>query len=148
MRFVSKRQFGFTLMELLVTMVIAVMAISVVAPRFSALIPGVEIKGETQKVAALLRLARSRAIANGEVISVVQIEEPQAVEITGSNKLYTWPPSITLELSTEKNKGEERAEIHFFPDGSSSGGLVSLSSEELGYNVSVDWLTGRVSIHE
>ncbi|WP_370278870.1 GspH/FimT family pseudopilin [Pontibacterium sp.] len=144
----SHNQSGFTLLELLVTMLIAVMAISVVAPRFSALIPGVEIKGEAQKVAALLRFARSRSIAEGDVISAVYIEEPLAIEVTGSSKLYTWPASITLELSRELGNSDDAPEIRFYPDGSSTGGVVSLKSDGLSYTVAVDWLTGRVTIND
>ncbi|MDI3324152.1 GspH/FimT family pseudopilin [Pontibacterium granulatum] len=144
----SRNQYGFTLLELLVTMLIAVMAITVVAPRFSALIPGVEIKGEAQKVAALLRFARSRAIAEGDVISVARLEEPAAIEVTGSSKLYTWPSSITMELTRELSQTDDEPEIRFYPDGSSSGGVVSLKSEGLSYTVAVDWLTGRVIIND
>jgi len=144
----TRNEFGFTLLELLVTMLIAVMAISVVAPRFSALIPGVEIKGEAHKVAALLRFARSRSIAEGDVISVAHIEEPLAIEVTGSPKLYSWPASITLELTRELGKSDDLPEILFYPDGSSSGGFISLTSDGLSYRVAVDWLTGRVTIDD
>ena len=50
-----------------------------------------------------------------------------------------------------KNKEikEDISEIRFAPDGSSSGGRISLFSKNKKYIVYVDWLTGRVVIdHE
>ena len=36
--------------------------------------------------------------------------------------------------------------IRFYPDGSSTGGRITVASGERKYLVDVDWLTGRVSI--
>ena len=35
----------------------------------------------------------------------------------------------------------------FFPDGSSTGGRITLRSEVSAYRVDVDWLTGQVRVH-
>jgi general secretion pathway protein H len=40
------------------------------------------------------------------------------------------------------------AAIRFFPDGSSSGGTISLSGANRDYFIGVDWLTGRVELLE
>ena len=141
---------GFTLIELLITLLIAVLAVGVVAPRFSALIPGVEIKGEAQKVAALMRFARSKAIAEGDVIVLERIEEPMALKLTGKQALYEWPATIEVELRRETGADREgdNVKILFFPDGSSSGGSISLSRNDRRFQIKVDWLTGRVSVYE
>ena len=39
-----------------------------------------------------------------------------------------------------------RGRIRFFPDGSSTGGRVTLTSDERLYHVDVDWLTGQVRV--
>ncbi len=41
-----------------------------------------------------------------------------------------------------------RGGIRFYPDGSSTGGRVTLSLEGLQMRVDVEWLTGRVRITE
>ena len=38
--------------------------------------------------------------------------------------------------------------ITFYPDGSSTGGRVTLRDEDNGYVVDVDWLTGRIDVRE
>lgn len=139
---------GFTLLELLVTLVIAVMAVGIVAPRFSALVPGVELKGETQKVAALLRYARSRAIAEGTVIAVSMNDDPIGIQVTGKEALYHWSGSIDIKLESRLTQSEETAEILFYPNGSATGGSVSIGSDTRNYQVNVNWLTGRVAVDE
>lgn len=147
-RFSSLKIKGFTLLELLVALVIASLAISIVVPRFAALIPGVEIRGETQKVSALLRLARSRAIATGEVVVLARIKDPLALEMSNEDSLYTWPSSIDLEISGSQQTVDAAQEIAFYPNGSSSGGTVTLNSASRSYQLSVDWLSGRVTIDD
>ena len=59
------------------------------------------------------------------------------------------PAGIDLELltvATELGGGGARGGIRFFPDGSSTGGRVTLSHGSRQYFVDVDWLTGRVSV--
>ncbi|MCK7491838.1 MAG: hypothetical protein MZW92_09370 [Comamonadaceae bacterium] len=38
--------------------------------------------------------------------------------------------------------------IRFFPDGSSTGGAITVSGPKLAYRVNVDWLTGAIAIVE
>jgi general secretion pathway protein H len=58
------------------------------------------------------------------------------------------PASLAIELLTVS--GEQRSgqigDIDFQPDGSSSGGRISLVDGRRTMMVGVDWLTGRVSI--
>ena len=43
---------------------------------------------------------------------------------------------------------DKHGAIRFYPDGSSTGGRVTLASGERKFLVDVDWLTGRVTIKE
>ena len=144
----SARGSGFTLLELLVTMVIAVMAMSIVAPRFSALIPGIELRTETHKFAALLRYARSRAIAEGTVIDVSFLDDLGGIKVTGKTAPYRWPSSIDIQLEPDGEASNDNAGILFYPNGSSSGGSVRIASGSRRYHISVSWLTGKVVIDE
>ena len=55
---------------------------------------------------------------------------------------------ITLETARSELGGETVGAIRFFPDGSSTGGRVTLALGERDYHIDVDWLTGRVSIRD
>ncbi|GAA3550294.1 GspH/FimT family protein [Zobellella aerophila] len=138
---------GFTLLELLVVLVIAMLALTVVAPRFSALLPGVELKTYSQQTAALLRLARSQAIGRGEEVALTFDGETRETRM--SDGVYPWPENIQLQLPTAgPPRGPQEKKMIFYPDGSASGGMITVSSSSRQYLIEVNWLTGRVSIHE
>jgi general secretion pathway protein H len=69
---------------------------------------------------------------------------------SGEHDVRTLPKNIDLKLFTAQTEveNEHRGSIRFYPDGSSTGGRITVSSGERKYLVDVDWLTGRVAINE
>ena len=57
---------------------------------------------------------------------------------------------LELKLYTAQSEivDDRRGAIRFYPDGSSTGGRVTVAAGERRLLVDVDWLTGRVSIKE
>lgn len=141
------RQQGFTLLEILVVLVIAGLALSVVAPRLSGLIPGVELRSETGKVVALLRYAQSQAMAQGRIVRVSLSQQPIELRVSGTGLPHRWPQSIELDLLAGTPEGIKKG-IYFYPDGSANGGILTLSSGSQRRKVTINWLTGRVQSHE
>ena len=66
---------GFTLVELLVVLAIAALAMSAVPPLFSAAMPGVEMKAAARRTVSSLRLARELAIRQGAEIDCFGVGE-------------------------------------------------------------------------
>jgi general secretion pathway protein H len=116
---------GFTLMEMLV--VIAVMALILLLvtgygpPRSHRL----EAQAAAQQVAAAMRAARGRAIAQGQPVALI---------------LPHLPPWLAVSIQAPPGG------IVFAPDGSASGGQVRLDGDGQDFSVTTDWLTGRVSV--
>lgn len=151
----TARGAGFTLLELLVTLVIMTMAVALVAPRFTEALPGAELKAETRKVVALLRYARSQAVVLNQEIQISLDEDPVALSISMQVRAYRPPDVIRLELTPGRASEEtdladqQGGVIRFFPEGHSSGGSITLSREDGRHaSISIDWLTGRVSIDD
>ncbi|WP_120796575.1 GspH/FimT family pseudopilin [Thiocapsa rosea] len=136
---------GFTLVELLVVLAIAALAMSAVPPLFSAAMPGVEMKAAARRTVSSLRLARETAIRQGAEVALVVDVEQRRLELAGHRSL-TLPKrlDVTLEAADREMLDEQRGAIRFFPDGSSTGGRIILASEDSGYQVGVVWLTGRI----
>ena len=143
-----RRSGGFTLVELLVVLVIAALLISVIPPLFSAAIPGVQLKGAARELAAALRYARGRAVARQETSAVTLDVEARQYRVSGRGQSFSLPKNLELELFAARSEqtGGSAAGIRFYPDGSSTGGRVTLSAGERAYKVDVDWLTGRVKV--
>jgi general secretion pathway protein H len=135
-------------MELLVALVIAALLVTSVAPTLSGGQARRELRTATRDVEATLREARSRAIWRNRAQIFAANVETNVIgfggEPRGAKRL---PKAIRLLLYTPPEERLDNAigAIRFFPDGSSTGGGVTLSRDGDRYDVVVDWLTGRVS---
>jgi general secretion pathway protein H len=141
---------GFTLVELLVVLAIGGLLLAVTPPLITAVMPGVELKAAARRTAGGLRLAREIAVAQGQDAAWVLDIEQNRYRIEGDPRSGTLPNGLDLELvaAEEEMQSESVGAIRFYPDGSSSGGRVILKRGETGYQVGVNWLTGRILIAE
>lgn len=143
-------QAGFTLIE--VTLV-AVIGIAILAALLSFAPKGVsagDLKAAARTIAAGLRQAQSTAMATRRDATLVLDMESREFQFTGAPRAVVLPPSLDLKLYTAQTEvqSESRGGIRFYPDGSSTGGRITVASGERHYFVDVDWLTGRVAINE
>ncbi|NHI02080.1 GspH/FimT family pseudopilin [Oceanimonas sp. MB9] len=147
---VGNKATGFTLLELLVVLTIATLALAVALPRFAALLPGAELKSYSRQTAALLRLARSQALATGDTVTLTLSAEQRHTRLSGQATVYDWPDGVKLSLfDTETTLASQvHAELAFYPDGASSGGTLQLTGAGRQYRIHVDWLSGRVSFDD
>ena len=66
----TKKQIGFTLIELMITLVVLVIALSIALPSFTTWIKNNRIEAATRTLAGALKLARSEAISRQTVITI------------------------------------------------------------------------------
>ena len=142
------RDKGFTLVELLVVMVIATAVISITTVAYNKLSTNAYLKSSARHVAASLRFARNYAVAKGTDASMQIDLTRRMYTYSGNVKPFQFKSNIDLEVFAAdfSNKAAGISQIRFAPDGSSSGGKITLSSRNKSYVVRVDWLTGRVTI--
>lgn len=139
---------GFTLIELLVVMAVLTLVLVFVPPIFSSGLSTAALKAAARDVAAGLRQARSEAITQNMEVAVIIDVENRRYTIDGDAGPHSLPPELQITLHTAESEklDETRGSIRFFPDGSSTGGGVTLANDARRFRVVVDWLTGRVSI--
>lgn len=138
---------GFTLLELLVVMFLAAMAIGVVATRFSGVTSGTELKAESRKLVALLRHTRARAISQSLTLHLAPLDDGSQYQILPGGDQITLPKGIYLSITPSAEEViVNQPGIYFYPDGSSNGGGVELESTAGEINVEVNWLTGEVAL--
>ena len=139
---------GFTLLELMVVLVIGALAYTVVlgvpfrGPSTS------DLKAAARTLASGLRLAQTTAMSTRRDATLVLDLEAREFEVSGSAGARSLPRDIELKLFTAQSEAltEKKGAIRFYPDGSSTGGRITVASGERKYLVDVDWITGRVSI--
>lgn len=144
------KEAGFTLIELLVVIVIMLGILLLVPPFFSEGVSGTELKAAARKVAAGLRKVHAQAVTQKQEAALTLNVEERRFELTGDKRVYQLPQKIDISLYTAQSElsKEKTGAIRFFPDGSSTGGRVTLAAGERKYLVDVNWLTGRVGIIE
>lgn len=143
---------GFTLMELLVVLVIAGLAVSMVGPAFQRMLPGLGLEAETRTLAAMLRHARSQAILSGAQVSISADADSGGLRLSYRTAPYIPPRGLQVDLEGGPGPGSDGAEggaqILFYPRGDSSGGSIilklKLEDGEKNSVIVVDWLSGRV----
>lgn len=145
-----KRQGGFTLLELLVVLVIGVLLVSLAPPLLSGLSGASELRGAARQLAAGLRSARNEAVSRQREATLTLDLDRRRFGVTGDPREITLPEGLALRLYTAQAEVVDAATggIRFFPDGSSTGGSITVSGANRAYRVTVDWLTGAITIVE
>jgi general secretion pathway protein H len=109
-----------------------------------------ELDRSTERMAESLRSARSAAIIkNREQVLGIDVERRQfhAPEAKAPVQL---PAGVDIGFVTAQSEqlGETTGQIRFFPDGSSTGGRITLAVENIRSVIDIDWLTGVISVSE
>ena len=141
---------GFSLLELLIVVVIMGMVYVLVPGMIFGGVSGADLRASSRDIASGLRQARSLAVnARRETFVTLDLEK-RAFSLSGNARIFQLPEKLELKLYTAQSEivNERQGSIRFFPDGSSTGGRVTVASGERKYLVDVDWLTGKVAILE
>lgn len=136
---------GFSLIEVLVVVALAAVAIGLLALVFGQGLQGRQLRAATQEVAAQLRFARAQALTSGRP-QVFTLDTETRRWRSAGRRQGSLPAAVEVEMVTARQEllAPKVASIRFFPDGSATGGGVTLRRGRAEWRVSVDWLTGRV----
>lgn len=139
---------GFTLIELLLVLVIIAVAGALALPNITSGHNTARLKSATRDVASALRFIRGQAlVTQQEKIFTLNLEKNQ-YQVSDRDKTYEIAEQLELKLDTAQSEiiNEGMGRIRFYPDGSSTGGRVTLTSGEIVSQVDVNWLTGEIKI--
>ncbi len=140
---------GFTLLETLIALALVAVLLAVATP---ALIrpAGVELRTAAHTVATGLRQARLQAMRRQRPTALQVDLDSRMLWLEGEKKTRQLDRELELELLTARREmlDERRGGIRFYPDGSSTGGSLTLNLEGLTTRVDVEWLTGRIRVRE
>ena len=141
---------GFTLIELLIVIVIIAISAAVVAPNIGSGNQTATLNGAARELASGLRFVRGHALSHSKEISLLLNLNDNTYKITDKNKQYKLSKKIevTLEIAQSQMIDEKQGGFRFFPDGSSTGGRITLELAENKRQLDVNWLTGQVEIDD
>ena len=143
-----KRGQGFTLLEVIVVLVLGAIIYAVVLSGPLGKASAADLKSAARTLASGLRQAQTTAMATRrDAVLTLDVESREFVT-TRDPQPRKLPDNLELKLYAAQSEvtSERRGSIRFYPDGSSTGGRITVAAGERKYLVDVDWLTGRVSI--
>jgi general secretion pathway protein H len=143
------RSRGFTLIEIIAVVALLALAASTVVFFISRSLSTQQIRGAGRDLVAALRYTRGQAIVK---------REEQVLELDVEKRAYRAPNRPEMELPKDMEMklltaAQEQVDgttgrVRFFPDGSSTGGRISLIAGERVWQVEIAWLTGEVKLRE
>lgn len=138
---------GFTLVELLVGLLVAALLAIMLPASLWRPDDATTVAKAAAEIEATLRRARAAAIAgNRPAVATFDLRTGRyAVDAAAPKALG---PALTLRMRAANAEilDEGTARIRFHPDGSSSGGRITITGGTSSSHISIDWLTGRVSL--
>lgn len=132
---------GFSLLELMVALTILALAMSVISVSVSRRSPAFETRKAAAEIEGLLREARADARAQNAA-AIVRFNSEERIFENSSGQKVSLPEGIESDLVSSAAAG--RSAILFLPDGSSTGGAVTLRSAAREEKIVVDWLTSSI----
>ncbi|MBV9539488.1 MAG: GspH/FimT family pseudopilin [Acidisphaera sp.] len=111
--------------------------------------PTLELRAAASQLAQGLRAARMASIASNRPVDLTLDVAARSFRIDGLAP-HSLPPNLALSATVSGGQvaAGRLAGFAFAPDGSSSGGRITLADGARRAEVGVNWLTGRVSIDE
>ncbi len=141
------RSRGFTLIEMTLVLFIVVLGFAAIGSNIASGGQSARLKSAGRDLMSALRYARGQAlIAQQEIAVAINLSE-NSYRVSNRDKLYQLPSEIdlTLVIAQDEFKDDEIGQIRFYPDGSSSGGRITLEWGGLLRRIDVNWLSGKVS---
>jgi general secretion pathway protein H len=141
-------QHGFTLLEMVCVLAIIGLLSAVLLPFIPHNTSRSRLQAYALQTATLLMADRNAAIRRGaDVATLVDPGSRTIVSGAGRNSIRV-PEDVRFDATLPKTCNQKPAfsTISFFANGMSCGGSISLTRLDTGYEVRVNWLTGRVEI--
>jgi len=140
---------GFTLIELMAVIVLLALAMTAVTFSFSKSLQSAKIRGASRDLVAALRYTRGQAIVKGKQEVLLLNLDDNSYSAPGKSSVKL-PKGMGLRLTTAETEltGGNSGGIRFFPDGSSTGGHISVFQGQREWRVNVAWLTGDIALDE
>ncbi|MFK2878323.1 GspH/FimT family pseudopilin [Rhodanobacter hydrolyticus] len=140
-------QYGFTLLEMLVVILLIGIAAAAVSVSVTQGLASARINAASGEIAAALRATRAQAIVQGKQ-QYFDVDLRNDTYSDAKRKDVRLPAGLKLSITSalEDRPNDYTGRIRFFPDGSSTGGHIILTSGRRQWRINVSWLTGQVAV--
>lgn len=135
---------GFTLLEMLAVILIISIGLGAIAFGVSHSLESVRDRQATSDLALALRKARTQAMLTRQTVAIHFSPSRNSYVQHGQSETLL-PNGMGLRMTTAASTDSAEGIIVFYPNGSSSGGNVTLERGDQSWRLDVAWLTGKVT---
>ncbi len=141
---------GFTLLELIVVLVIVILGFAAIGISISSGHDSTAIKTTARDIVSALRFARGEALMSHEETTITFDLENNSYTVSERERVYEIPEGVAVTVVTAQSEltGQGLGSIRFFPDGSSTGGRVTLEGKTAKWQIDINWLTGAAELND
>lgn len=139
---------GFTLLEMVCALAIVGLMAAVLLPAIPRQTSRTRLEAYAIETAALLKADRNAAIRRRLDVTT-QVDAPsRSLRSGASGQTVHVPEDVRFETLLPRNCDNRPvvASISFFASGMSCGGVIVLARLDAGYEIRVNWLTGRIEV--
>ena len=139
---------GFTLLEMVCVLAIVGLLAAVLLPNIPRQTSRSRLEAYAIEAATLLKADRNAAIRRRLDVTT-QVDAPsRSLRSGASGQTVRVPEDVRFETLLPRNCDNRPvvASISFFASGMSCGGVIVLARLDAGYEIRVNWLTGRIEV--
>lgn len=145
---VTGRESGFTLLELMVVMAILVLVATLLPLALDRALPGHRVATTAERLMSLVREAQGSSVVSGRPVTL-QVQGHELVTQDAANSAaigrpFSFPTSTTVSL--KDLEGRAAAALVVYPDGSAQPARFDVEDSGRHRAVIVSAVTGRVSL--
>ena len=139
---------GFTLLEIVCVLAIIALLAAVLLPFIPQQTSRSRLQAYALQAATLLKADRNAAIRDRTNVATVVDAQARAIRSGASRAVIRIPDDVQFDALLPQTCRQHAAlsTISFFGNGMSCGGSIALTRLDTGYEVRVNWLTGRIEI--
>jgi general secretion pathway protein H len=142
------RENGFTLLEMVCVLALIAMMAAVLLPFIPHQTSRSRLQAYALQTATLLKADRNAAIRRGVDVSTLVDTGSRSIRSGATAEMIRIPDDVSFNalLPQSCNRHAALSTINFFASGMSCGGAIALTRLDAGYEIRVNWLTGRIEI--
>jgi general secretion pathway protein H len=144
----DETEHGFTLLEMVCVLAVIAMLAAVLLPLIPRQTSRSRLQAYALQTATLLKADRNAAIRHqGEVATLVDAGT-RSIRSGATTEMIRIPDDVHFDalLPQTCRRRAALSTISFFANGMSCGGTIALTRLDAGFEVRVNWLTGRIEI--
>jgi general secretion pathway protein H len=139
---------GFTLLEMVCVLAIIGLVAAVLLPNVPRQTSRSRLAAYAIEAATLLKADRNAAIRRSVEVTTQVDAGSRSVRSGANGEIVRLPEDVRFEALLPQNCNNRPvvATISFFASGMSCGGVIALTHLDMGYEIRINWLTGRIEV--